>query len=71
MFASDDPATVQLLPVVSRPARVEPGVAVDPDDDVHPVLLLSGLSLYCRRCLLNLFPSSLAVESTFILVYYF
>ena len=45
MLASDDPATVQLLPVVSRPARVEPELAVDVAEVDHPVLLVSGLSL--------------------------
>jgi hypothetical protein len=45
MLAKEDPATVQLRPVVSRPARVEPeaaGVEVDKD---QPVALVSGLSL--------------------------
>ena len=44
MFASEDPATVQLLPVVSRPAIL--GVAEVAVDDDNPALLLSGLSLY-------------------------
>jgi hypothetical protein len=44
MLASKDPATVQLRPVFSRPARLEPGLGGVAD--VDQPLLLNGLSLY-------------------------